>query len=332
MSENKTLYIVDGSSYIFRAFYAIRSLSTAAGFPTNAIYGFTQMLMRLLRDENPEYIAMTFDVSDVDVPNFRKVLYDDYKANRSAMPDELREQMPYFSKVVEALHIPIKTQVGVEADDVIATLTRQAREEGFEVCIVSADKDLMQLLEDGVRMLDTMRDKTYTPEEVKERFNVTPDKVKYELALAGDSSDNIPGVPGIGEVTGGRLIEEFGDLENLLANIDKVSGKKRKENLENFADQARLSLELVTLRDDCDVEFQPEDLVLSKPNFAELDALFTELEFGSPLRDVRKWMEAKGWLEPEPEKPKKAKKAKKKPSDQLDFFSSAAGANSAAAE
>ncbi|AWV91087.1 DNA polymerase I [Bradymonas sediminis] len=332
MSENKTLYIVDGSSYIFRAFYAIRSLSTAAGFPTNAIYGFTQMLMRLLRDENPEYIAMTFDVSDVDVPNFRKVLYDDYKANRSAMPDELREQMPYFSKVVEALHIPIKTQVGVEADDVIATLTRQARAEGFEVCIVSADKDLMQLLADEVRMLDTMRDKTYTPEEVQERFNVTPDKVKYVLALAGDSSDNIPGVPGIGEVTGGRLIEEFGDLENLLANIDKVSGKKRKENLENFADQARLSLELVTLRDDCDVEFQPEDLVLSKPNFAELDALFTELEFGSPLRDVRKWMEAKGWLEPEPEKPKKAKKAKKKPSDQLDFFSSAAGANSAAAE
>lgn len=328
MSETQTLYIVDGSSYIFRAFYAIRNLSTSTGFPTNAVYGFTQMLMRLLRDEDPEYIAMTFDVSHPDTPNFRKVLFDDYKMNRSEMPDDLRLQMPYFRRVVEALHIPVKTQVGVEADDVIATLTRQARQQGFSVCIISADKDLMQLLEPQVRMLDTMREKTYTPAEVLERFKVTPDKVKYVLALAGDSSDNIPGVPGIGEVTGGRLIQEFGDLENLLANIDKVSGKKRKENLEAFADQARLSLELVTLRDDCAVEFEPEALRLTRPNFAELNELFSELEFGAPLRDAQKWMQEKGWLEPEPQ-PEEPASGSSKASDQLDIFS-ATGAPGAA--
>lgn len=295
MTDPRTLYIVDGSSYIFRAFWAIRNLSTSTGFPTNAIFGFSQMITRLLRDENPEYIAVAFDAFDADEPNFRKVLYPDYKANRSEMPEELRVQMPYFHRVVEALHIPIKEQVGVEADDVIATMTRQARARGMDVCIISADKDLMQLLDQNVRMLDTMREKTYTPAEVQERFHVAPDQVKYVLALAGDSSDNVPGVPGIGEVTGGKLIAEFGDLENLLANIDKVSGKKRKENLEEYADQARLSLELVTLRDDCEVEFDLERLRLTPPNVVELANLFNELEFDAPLREIRKWLDVRGW-------------------------------------
>jgi DNA polymerase-1 len=328
MSDTKTIYIVDGSSYIFRAFYAIRNLSTSAGFPTNAIFGFTQMLTRLLRSENPQHIAVTFDAFRAEKPNFRKVLYEEYKANRSAMPEDLQVQLPYFHRVVEALHIPIKEQAGVEADDVIATMTRQALERGFEVCIISADKDLMQLLGDRVRMLDTMREKTYTPAEVKERFNVSPDQVKYVLALAGDSSDNVPGVPGIGEVTGGRLIEEFGDLENLLANIDKVSGKKRKQNLEEFAEQARLSLKLVTLRDDCHVEFNPDRLLLSRPNVAELTALFTELEFDAPLRDIRKWMDEQGWTDgAAAEEPATGKAEIDEPTDaqksqQLDLLSS----------
>ncbi len=299
MPNTNTLYIVDGSSYIFRAFYAIRNLSTSRGFPTNAVYGFIQMLIKLLRAEDPAYVAVTFDAHGAEQPNFRKELYDEYKANRSAMPEDLQAQLPYFRKVVEALHIPVKEQVGVEADDVIATMTRQAREHGLEVCIISADKDLMQLLGDHVRMLDTMRDKTYTPAEVKERFNVTPDKVKYVLALAGDSSDNVPGVPGIGEVTGGRLIEEFGDLETLLANIDKVSGKKRKQNLEEYAEQARLSLELVTLRDNCEVEFNLDRLKLTPPSLKGFSELCTELEFEGPLHDIRDWMGEHGWLSEE---------------------------------
>ncbi len=299
MPNSNTIYIVDGSSYIFRAFYAIRNLSTSKGFPTNAVYGFTQMLVKLLRTEDPEYVTVTFDAHDSDKTNFRKEMYPEYKANRSAMPEDLQVQLPYFHKVVEALHIPLKEQAGVEADDVIATLTRRAVKEGLEVCIISADKDLMQLLGDGVRMVDTMRDKTYTPETVKERFNVTPDKVRYVLALAGDSSDNIPGVPGIGEITGGRLIDEFGDLETLLDNIDEVGGKKRKQNLREFADQARLSLDLVTLREDCPVEFDLDRLKLTAPNLEQLAHLFTELEFEAPLREIRDWMDEHGWLSEE---------------------------------
>ncbi|WP_230467586.1 DNA polymerase I [Lujinxingia vulgaris] len=295
--NGKTLYLVDGSSYIYRAFYAIRNLSNSAGMPTNAIYGFTQMLKKLIEDENPDLIAVTFDAFDADEHTFRKELYDDYKANRSAMPDELRIQIPYFRKVVEALNIPIMEQAGVEADDLIATATVRAREVGLNVCIISADKDLMQLLGDGVSMLDTMRGRRYSPADVLERFNVTPDRVKFVLALAGDTSDNIPGVPGIGEKTGGKLIAEFGDLETLLANIDKVSGKKRKENLTEFADQARLSLELVTLRDDCPIAFDIEHLHLSPPDFQALAHLFHELEFESVLHDLNRWFKSRGWLD-----------------------------------
>ncbi|RAL24008.1 DNA polymerase I [Lujinxingia litoralis] len=295
--DGKTLYLVDGSSYIYRAFYAIRNLSNSSGMPTNAIYGFTQMLKKLIEDEDPDLIAVTFDAFDADEHTFRKKLYDDYKANRSAMPDELRIQIPYFRKVVEALNIPIMEQAGVEADDLIATATLQARDIGLGVCIISADKDLMQLLGDGVTMLDTMRGRRYSPDDVMERFAVTPDRVKYVLALAGDTSDNIPGVPGIGEKTGGKLIAEFGDLETLLANIDKVSGKKRKENLTEFADQARLSLELVTLREDCPIIFDTEHLHLSPPNFQALTELFHELEFESVLQDLNRWFKARGWLD-----------------------------------
>jgi DNA polymerase-1 len=301
MGNENTIYIVDGSSYIYRAYYAIRNLTNSKGFPTNAVYGFTQMIKKLLEDHDPEYVTVTFDAYESDVPNFRKELYEEYKANRSEMPEDLQVQIPFFRKLVEALNIPIKEQPGVEADDVIATLTKKAREHDVDVCIISADKDLMQLLGDHVTMLDTMRDKTYTPDDVMERFRVTPDKVQYVLALAGDSSDNIPGVPGIGEKTGGSLIAEFGDLETVLANIDEVGGKKRKQNLREFGDQARLSLDLVQLRDDCDVDFDLDRLRLSKPDIRKLTDLFSELEFESPFQDIKDWMEERGWYKPKDE-------------------------------
>ncbi len=293
----KTFYIVDGSSYIYRAFFAIRHLSNSKGMPTNAIYGFLQMLKKLIETENPDYLAMTFDAPGADTQTFRKELYDDYKANRSAMPEDLRVQMPYFRHLVEALNIPILEQPGVEADDLIATLTDRARDLGFDVCIISADKDLMQLLCPQVIMYDTMREKKYTPEDVIERFGVEPARVRYVLALAGDTSDNVPGVPGIGEKTGGQLIAQFGDLENLLANIDQVSGKKRQENLREFADQARLSLALVSLKHDCEIEFDLDRLRSQPPHLAQLTELLSELEFGSALRDLKKWMENRGWLD-----------------------------------
>ena len=303
MSEpdsNNTLYIVDGSAYIYRAFYAVRRLSNSSGFPTNALYGFVQMLKKLIEQENPTHLAMTFDRYDEEDEgrSFRHELYSDYKANRDSMPDDLRLQVPYFQRIVEAMTIPVLIQSGVEADDVIATVTKQALAADMNVCIVSADKDLMQLLvTDRVRMIDTMRGKTFTPEEALERFGVEPARIRYVLALAGDTSDNVPGVPGIGEKTAGKLIAEFGDLENLLANIDKVSGKKRKENLETYADQARLSLDLVTLKEDCDVVFDKQALALTPPDLEALDAVMKELEFTTMHRSLLAWFQRRGLIE-----------------------------------
>ncbi len=295
--SDKTLYLVDGSSYIYRAFYAIRGLSTSEGFPTNAVYGFTQMLKKLIADEDPDFLAVTFDAHDADEKTFRKKLFPEYKAHRREMPEDLQAQLPYFRKVVEALHIPILEQAGVEADDLIATATDKARDIGLPVCIISGDKDLMQLIGDDVIMVDTMRDNRFKIEDVIDRFRVPPEGVKYVLALAGDSSDNIPGVPGIGEKTGGKLVEEFGDLETILANIDQVGGKKRKQNLREFADQARLSLELVTLKEDCPIDFELDKLQLTPPNFEALTALFYELEFESILGELNDWFKERGWLD-----------------------------------
>ncbi len=310
---NETLYLVDGSAYIFRAFYAIRGgLSNTKGMPTNALYGFTSMIRKLLEQEDPKYLSIVLDPFGSDVVGFRKEIYEEYKANRSAMPDDLRVQIPYFDKIIDVLNIHRITQEGYEADDVIATLTKKARAAGMDVCIVSADKDLMQLLEDDhVRMIDTMRDRTFRPEDAVKKFGVGPDKVRYVMALAGDSSDNVPGVPGIGPKTGGSLIQEFGDLETLLANIDKVSGKKRKENLTEFADQARLSLELVTLKYDCDVELDLDELEVVPPDMTKMVELFGELSFGTPLREIKAWMRSKGW-EIDPVMPKASKSKPKK--------------------
>ncbi len=296
---DKKLYLVDGSSYIYRAFFAIRGLTTSQGFPTNAIYGFTQMLKTLIEGEDPDYLAVTFDAHDADEKTFRKQMYPEYKAHRKEMPDDLQTQLPYFRQVVRALNIPIMEQAGVEADDLIATATRKAQAVGLPVCIISGDKDLMQLLGDDVEMYDTMRDKRYGVEEVVERFNVPPEGVKYVLALAGDSSDNIPGVPGIGEITGGKLIDQFGDLETILDNIDEVGGKKRKQNLREYADQARLSLDLVTLKEDCPIAFDLEKLKLTPPDFTTLTELFHELEFESILRELNRWFVERGWADEE---------------------------------
>ncbi len=317
-----TIYLIDGSAYIYRAFYAIRHLTNKEGLPTNALYGFTQMIRTLLETENPEYVVMTFDDFEHRETNFRNKIYSEYKANRKEMPDDLKLQIPYFRQIVEALNIPVLCLAGVEADDIIATLCRRASEEDLDICIISADKDLMQLLGNTrVRMVDTMRNKVFTRETAIERFGVIPEKIKYVLALAGDSSDNVPGVPGIGEKTGGKLIAEFGDLESVLSNIDKISGKKRKENLEEFADQARMSLELVLLKEDCDVSFELESLRLRAPDFEKVSVLFTQLDFGRPLRDIKSWMRRRNWLSDahQPPMPKKVEPIEKEELTQKDY-------------
>ncbi|MBE0500074.1 MAG: DNA polymerase I [Desulfuromonadales bacterium] len=272
--QPKQLYLIDGSSYIYRAYYAIRHLSNSQGMATNAIYGFTNMLLKVIREMQPDHLAVIFDSKG---PTFRKEIYPEYKANRSAMPDDLVPQIPYIKRVVAAFNLPGVEMPGFEADDIIATLAKRFAAQGMEVTVVTGDKDLMQVVTDRVRLLDTMKDKISGPAEVMERFGGA-DKVIEVQALAGDSSDNVPGVPGIGEKTAKQLIDEYGSVENLLANLDQLKGKRR-ENLETYAEQARLSKQLVTLIDDMELDLDYDNFALSEPDRQALTALFKECEF-----------------------------------------------------
>ncbi len=279
---SERVYLIDGSSYIYRAYFAIRHLSNSKGEATNAIYGFTKMLLTLLREEQPDRVAVIFDAKG---PTFRKKLYPDYKANRSAMPEDLVPQIPLIKDVVRAFNLPALELSGYEADDIIATLAKRYTEQGLDITVVTGDKDLMQIVGEKVRLLDTMKKKVSGRDEVIERFGVPPEQVLEILGLAGDSSDNIPGVPGIGEKTASSLIQEFGSIENLLANINQVKGKKRQENLREFADQARLSRQLADLIYDLEIDVALDDLLLVEPDREALGALFKKLEFPKLLQE-----------------------------------------------
>ncbi len=282
MPRPKRLYLVDGSSYIYRAYYAIRHLSNSKGLSTNAVLGFTNMLLKVLREERPDYVVVVFDAKR---PTFRNELYPEYKANRAAMPEDLVPQVPLIKEVVRGLRIPAIEKEGFEADDIIATLARKAVDAGLEVTVVTGDKDLMQVVGDRVRLLDTMNDRVSGPEEVVAKFGVPPEQVVEVLGLAGDASDNIPGVPGIGAKTAGSLIREFGSIDNLLTQVDRVGGKKRRENLERYGDQARLSRELARLVYDVPVDLDLEGAARREPDVDALAPLFRELEFGRLLSE-----------------------------------------------
>ncbi len=287
MTEEKKrpkLVLVDGSNYLFRAFYAIRELSNSKGFPTNAIYGFTTMLMKLLRDQAPDCIAVAFDVK---APTFRHDAYADYKATRRAVPDTLIPQIPYVKEVVRGFAIPVIEQAGLEADDIIGTMACRAAAEGMEVVIVSGDKDLMQLVSGDIVMTDTMKDKTYDVAAVKERFGVEPGKVVEVLALTGDASDNIPGVPGIGPKGALRLIEQFGGIEEILAHPEKIHNLKTREAILANAEKARLSLDLARIRTDAAVPFDLEACRRREPDRELLISLFKEFEFSSLLQELK---------------------------------------------
>ena len=283
-TEKPTLFLIDGSNYVYRAFYAIRELSNSKGFPTNAIYGFTTMLLKLLKDWKPEYIAIAFDVKG---PTFRHDVFEAYKATRKATPDSLIPQIPFIKDIVRGFSIPVLEQQGIEADDIIGTLAIKYAEKGIKTVIVSGDKDMMQLISDDIIMIDTMKDVTYDVEAVKKRFGVGPEKVVEILGLAGDQSDNIPGVPGIGPKNAQRLIEEFGSVEGVLANIDKVRNVKTRENLREFAEQARMSRELATIRTDADFDIDLDSSRYSGPDNEALKTLFKEFEFSSLLQELK---------------------------------------------
>jgi DNA polymerase-1 len=283
------LYLIDASGYVYRAFHALPALNTTRGVPTNAVYGFTTMLTKLLREERPPAIAVVFDAPG---ETFRDELFDEYKANRAPMADELRPQLGYVRRVVEALRLPVIEVPGVEADDVIGTLAAQAARAGLGTVIVTADKDMMQLVDERTTMLDTVRGRRFGPAEVRERFGVDPPLVPDVLGLMGDSIDNIPGVKGIGEKTAMRLVSQLGGVDQILERLDEVEGlglrgaKRIREQLVAGAETARLSKTLATIRRDVDVSLDLDRLHWDGPDPEKVRPLFIELEFASLLADV----------------------------------------------
>ncbi len=285
-TENKVpiVALVDGSNYVYRAFYGIPQLTNSKGFPTNAIYGFTNMLLKLLRDIQPDYIVVTFDLKGA---TLRHEEYVDYKATRKPMPDDLIPQIPFIKDIVRGLSITVLEKQGVEADDIIGTLAGTASRLGWKTILVSGDKDLMQLIDENVTMIDTMKDKTYDVAAVKERFGVNPDKVTEILGLMGDASDNIPGVPGIGPKTAQRLIEEYGSVEEVIRNTENLRNVKLRESFRRHADQARMSRQLALIRKDVDVDFDLKDAGRKEPDKEILSRLFSEFEFSSLLQELK---------------------------------------------
>ena len=282
------LYLVDGSAYIFRAYHALPPLTRKSdGLPIGAVSGFCNMLYKLLTDmadeHDPTHLAVIFDYS---ATTFRNEIYADYKANRPEPPEDLVPQFPLVREATRAFNLPCIELEGYEADDIIATYARQTEADGGEAVIISSDKDLMQLVGDKVSMFDTMKNKHIGPEEVVEKFGLGPEHVIDIQALAGDSTDNVPGVPGIGVKTAAQLIEEFGDLESLLDRAEEIKQKKRRENLIEFADQARISKELVTLKVDTPVEESIDDFLMRPIDRDKLLGFLREMEFNTLTRRV----------------------------------------------
>lgn len=304
MSGN-TVYLVDGSGYIFRAFFAITRLTNRAGFPTNALYGFTRMLLKLLTEAKSDHVVAVFDAGRA---TFRTALYPEYKANREECPDELRKQMPYFRELTRALGLPTLELPGFEADDILGTLAKRLSAAGHDVVIVGADKDLMQLVDGHVSMWDTMRDRRFQHAEVVEKFGVGPEKVCEVLALMGDTSDNIPGLSGVGPKTATQLILRYGTVEGVIGAAEKIKEDKEIRNrakiaatIESEAELLRLSRRLVEIDLDCPVKLPrgENEVAVSSlsdseilhvmerraPDEAKLAALVEEFEFSSLVKE-----------------------------------------------
>jgi DNA polymerase-1 len=272
----RVLYLIDISSYFYRAFHAIRGLSTSKGFPTNAVFGVTNMLLKVLRERQPQYLALILDSK---APTFRHARFPAYKAHRPPMPQDLAVQLPYIHKIIQGLNLPALEQEGYEADDLICTLVRKARAQGFEVEIISGDKDLLPLVAEGVDLWDPMKEVRHDPATVREKYGLSPEQLVEVRALAGDASDNIPGVPGIGEKTALKLIAQYHSLENLLAHVEEIKEKSIKDRLKDYADQARLSHELSLLESQVPLTVDLDDLHPGAPDREALRQLFVELEF-----------------------------------------------------
>lgn len=283
--DRQNIYLIDGNSFCYRAYYAIQELRTSKGVPTNAIYGFINMMKKLLKTYAPEMMVIAFDLKG---PTVRHRAYEDYKIHRKPMPEDLVEQMPRIKELISAYGIPIFEKKGYEADDIIATLTRMARESGLDVTVVTSDKDALQLIAEGVKVLSpsTYGDKIYDADEVEKKFGVGPASMVDLMALMGDASDNIPGVKGIGKVTAAKLVSTYGDLEGVYGAVEGIKSESTRKKLLESKEMAELSRDLVRLDTGVPIEFDLEAARLGEPDRDKLAELYGEFEFTRLLKEV----------------------------------------------
>ncbi|MFC2167735.1 DNA polymerase I [Acidobacteriota bacterium] len=278
----KTIFLIDGNSLLYRSFYAIKNLSNSKGFPTNAIFGFITMIRKMVDLHHPDYLGIVFDTKG---PTFRHILFKEYKAHRKPMPDDLVIQIPMLKKLLKAFNIPTLERQKYEADDLLGSLSCIIPTHNIHTIIVSTDKDLLQLVNKNTSIYNTSKERLLNEEGVQEIFGVSPSKIVDVLTLWGDASDNIPGIPGIGEKTSKALINQFGSLDELLDNIDRIEKTGLQEKIKNNLDKLKLSRELVTIEKNLDIPFDPDDFSLTEPNYKELIPLLQEMEFTSLLSE-----------------------------------------------
>ena len=277
----KKIFLLDASSYVFRAYHAVSFLTNSKSFPTNAIYGFVNMFNKLLKDFKPEYLVAVFDSGG---SSFRTDIYDQYKANRGEAPEDISLQFPKIIEYLEASGIKTIKMDNYEADDLIGSIAEKFKDK-HKISIISGDKDFVQLIDKNVNMIDTMKGKTTNIKEVQEKYDLNPDSMIDFFALVGDSIDNIPGVKGIGPKTAAPLIKEYGSIENLYKNLEKLEKERVKNLLIEYSEDAKLSKILVTIKKDLLINDNIEDFKISNPNIDSLNTLFKELEFDSFIEE-----------------------------------------------
>ena len=287
--EQKRLFIIDGYATLYRAHYALirNPLTNSAGTPTSAIFGFANQIFQIIDDEKPDYLVTAFDSKG---KNFRHEIFSDYKANRSEMPDEIQQQLPYLWKLLEAMNIPVLRVDGVEADDIIGTVAKKCNDNNLQCNIVSGDKDFMQLINDSTFLYAPQARKRekeiFNSDKVIEKWGVGPENIIDLLGLMGDSSDNVPGVQGVGPKTAMKLIKDFGSIENIYSNIDDIKNEKMREKLINNKENALLSKQLVTILTDVQIDSSIESFLKREMNDKDLEEIFKELEFSGLLKRI----------------------------------------------
>jgi DNA polymerase I len=277
------LYLIDGNSYIYRAYYAIKELSNSKGLPTNAIYGFTTMLLKIIREKKPDGIVVSFDSP---VPTERHRIYEEYKAHRPEAPRDLIEQFPHIRRIVSALNIPIFELPGYEADDILGTLAKKASGEGMDVFIVTSDKDMLQIVDDKVKIYDPVKDRVLDEQYVREKYGIGPERVTEFMALTGDTADNIPGIKGVGEKTAEQLLSQFDNLEDLLEHPERIKKERLRTLVSENVDLVKLSRQLATLDTSVPIDFDIHKFGLRDADWGSLLSLFQEFEFGTLMKLV----------------------------------------------